>query len=127
MNKQTNNGRAAGGFHMTTLQSGLVWFGAGVSIAEILTGTYLAPLGFRKGLAAILTGHLIGCLMMYFAGIIGGLTRRSAMETTRMSFGRIGGVFFALLNILQLVGWTAIMIYDGAGAINELYKAGIWV
>lgn len=48
MNKQTNNGRAAGGFHMTTLQSGLVWFGAGVSIAEILTGTYLAPLGFRR-------------------------------------------------------------------------------
>ena len=56
MNKQTNNGSAASGFHMTTLQSGLVWFGAGVSIAEILTGTYLAPLGFRKGLAAILTG-----------------------------------------------------------------------
>ena len=127
MSKQTNNSSAAGSFHMTTLQSGLVWFGAGVSIAEILTGTYLAPLGFRKGLAAILTGHLIGCLMMYFAGIIGGRTRRSAMETTRMSFGRIGGIFFALLNILQLVGWTAIMIYDGAGAINELYKAGIWV
>ena len=80
MNKQKKNSSAAGSFHMTALQSGLVWFGAGVSIAEILTGTYLAPLGFRKGLAAILTGHLIGCLMMYFAGIIGGCTRRSAME-----------------------------------------------
>ncbi len=34
----------------------LIWFGAGVSIAEILTGTYLAPLGFGKGLAAIALG-----------------------------------------------------------------------
>ena len=31
------------------LNNGLIWFGAGVSIAEILTGTYLAPLGFGKG------------------------------------------------------------------------------
>lgn len=42
----------------STLSNGLIWFGAGVSIAEILTGTYLAPLGFEKGLAAILLGHL---------------------------------------------------------------------
>ena len=27
----------------------LIWFGAGVSIAEILTGTYLAPLGLERG------------------------------------------------------------------------------
>ena len=36
-------------------ENGLIWFGAGVSIAEILTGTYLAPLGFGKGLAAIIS------------------------------------------------------------------------
>ncbi len=28
--------------------NGLIWFGAGVSLAEILTGTYFAPLGFGK-------------------------------------------------------------------------------
>ncbi len=80
---------------LTSFQSALIWFGAGVSIAEILTGTYFAPLGFAKGLAAILTGHVIGCAMMFLAGIIGGRTRRSAMETTKMSFGKRGGVFFA--------------------------------
>ena len=46
-------------------ENGLIWFGAGVSIAEILTGTYLAPLGFGKGLMAIILGHLIGCLMLF--------------------------------------------------------------
>ena len=40
---------------LTPFQSALIWFGAGVSIAEILTGTYFAPLGFAKGLAAILS------------------------------------------------------------------------
>ena len=38
-------------------ENGLIWFGAGVSIAEILTGTYLAPLGMGKGLAAIIVAH----------------------------------------------------------------------
>ena len=52
----------------SVFSNGLIWFGAGVSIAEILTGTYLAPLGFGKGLAAIILGHLIGCLMLFFAG-----------------------------------------------------------
>ena len=42
------------------LNNGLIWFGAGVSIAEILTGTYLAPLGMAKGLAAILLGACWG-------------------------------------------------------------------
>lgn len=106
---------------LTSFQSALIWFGAGVSIAEILTGTYFAPLGFAKGLAAILTGHVIGCVMMFLAGIIGGRTRRSAMETTKMSFGKKGGAFFAALNVLQLVGWTAIMIYDGADATKSLF------
>ena len=53
-------------------ENGLIWFGAGVSIAEILTGTYLAPLGMGKGLAAIIVGHIIGCLMLFLAGVIGG-------------------------------------------------------
>ena len=29
-------------------ENGLIWFGAGLSIAEILTGTAFAPLGFGK-------------------------------------------------------------------------------
>ncbi|BAK98769.1 putative cytosine permease [Oscillibacter valericigenes Sjm18-20] len=98
----------------SVFQNGLIWFGAGVSIAEILTGTYFAPLGFGKGLAAILLGHLIGCTLLYLAGLIGAKTGLSAMETVKLSFGRKGGLLFAFLNVLQLAGWTAIMIYDGA-------------
>lgn len=98
-----------------------------MSIAEILTGTYFAPLGFTKGLLAILLGHVIGCAMFFFAGLIGGRTGLSAMGTVELSFGRIGCLFFAALNVLQLVGWTSIMIYDGALATNTVLGIGKWV
>lgn len=111
----------------SVFENGLIWFGAAVSIAEILTGTSLAPLGFAKGLLAILIGHVIGCTMLFFAGLIGGRVRRSAMETAKMSFGSKGGLWFSILNIVQLVGWTAIMIYDGALAANSIWGVGNWV
>lgn len=111
----------------SVFDNALIWFGAGVSIAEILTGTYFAPLGFSKGLAAIILGHVIGCIMLFLAGIIGGNVRESAMETVKMSFGQKGSLLFAFLNVLQLVGWTAIMIYDGSLAANSALGAGTWV
>ncbi|MBC8572654.1 putative hydroxymethylpyrimidine transporter CytX [Jingyaoa shaoxingensis] len=109
------------------VENGLIWFGAGVSIAEILTGTYFSSLGFGRGLAAILIGHVIGCLMLFLAGVIGGKSRLSAMETVKSSFGNLGGLVFAFLNVLQLVGWTAIMIYDGALAADGIFSAGRWI
>lgn len=111
----------------SVFENGLIWFGAAVSIAEIMTGTYFAPLGFSKGLLAILIGHIIGCVMLFFAGLIGGKVRKSAMETAKMSFGSKGALLFSVLNIIQLVGWTAIMIFDGALAVNGIFNIGNWV
>lgn len=111
----------------SVFSNSLIWFGAGVSIAEIITGTYFAPLGMSKGIWAILLGHLIGCTLLYLAGIIGGRTERSAMETVKMSFGQKGGLLFCILNIIQLIGWTSIMIYDGALAANGIFDIGSWV
>lgn len=108
-------------------QNGLIWFGAGVSIAEIITGTYLAPLGFAKGISAMITGHIIGCILLFLAGVIGGSVGKSSMESVKISFGTRGGLLFAALNVLQLVGWTAIMIYDGALAAQNIFPAGAWV
>ena len=106
--------------YTSLFDNGLIWFGAGVSIAEILTGTYFATLGWTRGIWAILLGHLIGGILLYLSGRIGGEVRKSSMETVKMSFGHIGGQFFAIMNIIQLVGWTAIMIYDGAMASKSI-------
>lgn len=111
----------------SVFSNGLIWFGAGVSLAEILTGTYFAPLGLGKAMAAILLGHFIGGIMMFAAGMIGAKERRSAMETVKMSFGEKGSLLFAILNVLQLIGWTSIMIYDGALAADGLLHTGLWI
>ena len=112
----------------SVFENSLIWFGAAVSIAEILTGTYFASLGFLKGLLAIVLGHLVGCILLFMAGMIGAKTQKSAMDTVKISFGTKGGIFFAILNILQLFGWTGIMIYDGASATQGILPIGhfIW-
>ena len=102
------------------LSHGLLWFGAAVSIAEIFTGTLFAPLGFEQGLWAIILGHIIGGFLFFLAGLIGAQTRQSAMQTVRIGFGSSGASFFALANVLQLVGWTAVMIITGAAAADAV-------
>lgn len=102
---------------------GLVWFGAAVSLAEILTGTFFAPLGFAQGICAILLGHLIGCFLFWLVAAIGARTGKSAMETVQISFGKLGSVIFSVANVLQLVGWTAIMVASAAAAAAFLIPA----
>ena len=113
----------------TVFGNSLIWFGAAVSIAEILTGTLFAPLGFGKALAAIVIGHLLGCAFLYYAGLIGANYGKTAMEATKLTFGPHGGELFAGLNILQLVGWTAVMIASGAQAAQSVFafSCGTWL
>lgn len=104
---------------------GLIWFGAAVSIAEISTGTLLAPLGWQRGLAALLLGHAVGGALFFAAAYIGALTGRSSMESVRLSFSKRGSVLFSVANMLQLAGWTAVMIYAGATVSSALGKV-LW-
>lgn len=107
-------------FNFTTL-----WFGASISVAEILTGGLLAPLGFKMGVLAILLGHLVGTTILILGGIIGTEERVPAIVSTRISFGQYGSYLFSVLNVLQLLGWTAVMIIAGARSVNQITKT-LW-
>nr|WP_312578620.1 putative hydroxymethylpyrimidine transporter CytX [Sedimentibacter sp.] len=107
---------------VTSLSQALLWLGAAISLAEILTGALIAPLGFEKGFLAIILGHLIGCAIIYYAGLIGAETKLSAIESTRISFGKNGSYVFSILNMIQLIGWTAVMIMNGAKAFDVVIK-----
>lgn len=102
-----------------------LWAGAAISIAEIYTGSMIAPLGIKKGLLAILIGHVIGTLFLAFGGYISFRGNRNAMEKVRDSFGGLGGKIVALLNVLQLIGWSAIMIIQGGRAISGQTKLSL--
>ena len=102
-----------------------LWFGASVSIAEILTGSLLAPLGFLKGVIAILVGHAVGVSLLVLGGIIGYEQRIPSIMSTRISFGKYGSYVFSVFNMLQLIGWTAVMIIVGGRSLNVVSKT-LW-
>lgn len=110
----------SGNQKVSTFSQILLWFGAAVSIAEIMTGALLAPLGLVQGIWAIIIGHVIGGAILFPAGLIGAKTGLSAAESVRISFGKYGSFGFSWINILQLLGWTAIMIINGAKAFDGI-------
>lgn len=96
----------------------LLWSGAAISIAEIYTGGLAAPLGITKGIAAILLGHLIGGILLSLGGMISFNSGQNAMEVVKTALGSWGARVVAGLNVLQLLGWSAVMIIQGARGIN---------
>jgi len=98
----------------------MLWVGAAVSMAEIMTGALYAPMGFKSGLVAILVGHALGCSFLVPAGIIGYREKAGSMETTRYAFGKYGSYLFSALNVLQLMGWTAIMLIVAGRSLNSI-------
>jgi len=99
----------------------LLWSGAAVSLAEIWAGGLLIPLGFLTGLLVILVGHLIGNTPLALGGIIGSKIGIPTMVAIRPSFGIRGSYFATVLNLIQLVGWTGVMLWIGGMAAQEVW------
>ena len=110
-----NNGKTIGGFSLMAL-----WFGAAVSLAEIMTGSLIAPLGLKAGIIAILLGHLIGCLILSFTGVIGFKEKKPALIASRLSMGTYGSYLISIFNIIQLIGWTAIMLVQCTRSLQAI-------
>lgn len=119
------NNEAAPPPQTSTFDVSLVWLGAGISLAEILAGTEFASLGFSQGLFAILLGHLIGGVLFLLAGLVSARTGKTAMMAAQNSFGAKGASLFALLNVVQLLGWIAVLNFDGALAANGIWGIGM--
>jgi putative hydroxymethylpyrimidine transporter CytX len=100
----------------------LLWAGVAISLAEIWAGGFLAPMGFWSGLWAILLGHLIGNTLMALGGVIGSDYGIMSMVSIRPAFGIRGSNLAAILNIVQLIGWAAIMLIIGGRAGAALGK-----
>jgi len=108
--------------NFTGLDYFLLWGGAAVSLAEILAGGILAPLGVFTGILVILLGHVIGNTPLALGGIMGSEEGIPTMMSTRPAFGVKGSYFAAFLNIIQLIGWTAIMLIICGQAANSIME-----
>lgn len=109
--------------NMSGLDAFLLWTGAAISLAEVWAGGFLASLGLAVGIAVIIVGHIIGNTPMALASIIGTREGIPGMVATRPSFGVFGSYFASALNVIQLVGWTAVMIFIAGHACNTISQS----
>jgi len=104
-----------------------IWFGAGISIAEFWAGAILVaqPLSidFKSALLAIIIGHVIGNLLLSLIGVLGVETGLPTMVISRKLLGLKGSKLVSILNYLQLIGWTAVMLIVGALSMDALSES----
>lgn len=101
--------------------NGMIWFGVAISVSEIVCGIEIGEAAKLSDIwFPLILGHVLGGVMLYFVGLIGARIRVNAMETTASTFGRYGSKFFAFLNLLQLIGWIAVLNAQGAMALAGL-------
>lgn len=104
----------------SVLSNTAVWLGASISVAEIMSGAYIAPLGLQKGFLALVIGHLIGGMLFYLCGRMGAESGRCSMNCVAFSFGPQGAGIFAGMNVLQLTVWTALMLHVSARTLSAI-------
>lgn len=98
-----------------------LWFSLGVGLLVMQVGAYLVPtVDIKVASLAIITGSIIGSAILALAARLGQVTGRSSGELIQIAFGSRFGQLPVLLNIIQLIGWTAFEIAimrDGSTAV----------
>lgn len=98
----------------------LLWAGAAISLSEIWAGGLLASFGLLAGLGIILLGHVAGNTPMALGGMIGSRHGVPSIVSMRGALGNRGSMLPAVLNVVQLAGWTAVMLWIGGQSAARL-------
>lgn len=99
----------------------VIWFGVAISVSEIEAGIQIGSVPEPNSMwIALILGHLLGGILLFLVGYIGASVRLNAMEMTSSTFGKYGSKFFAVLNVMQLVAWVAVLNAQGASALESL-------
>jgi len=99
----------------------VIWFGVAISVSEIQAGIQIASASPVDSVwVPLILGHIIGGILLFSVGLIGARLRVNAMESIKSTFGNYGSKFFAILNVLQLIAWVAVLNAQGAMALMGL-------
>lgn len=86
----------------------ILWGDLGVGLLVLVTGALLVPaLGLPQALLAIVLGSIIGCVPLALVGRAGAREGVPGMVLLRPALGIRGSYVPSILNIAQLIGWTA--------------------
>jgi nucleobase:cation symporter-1, NCS1 family len=97
---------------MTTRDLAILWGDLGVGVLVLVAGALLVPaLGFWSALVAIVVGSVIGCSLLALAAAAGADHGVPTMVLFRPVLGIRGSWAPSVINVVQLVGWTAVELW----------------
>ena len=99
----------------------VLWGDLGIGVLVIVTGALLVPaLGFAQAFAAIVIGSIIGVALLALAGVAGADHGVPTMVLFRPVLGIRGSWIPSTLNLVQLIGWTAVELWAMSEIANMI-------
>ena len=99
----------------------VIWFGVAISVSEIIAGIQIGSAAPVNSIwVPLILGHVVGGILLFAVGLIGARLCLNAMESLKSTFGNYGSKFFALLNVMQLIAWVAVLNAQGTVALLGL-------
>ncbi len=97
---------------LSALDMAVLWGDLGIGLLVLVTGGLLVPgLGFATAFAAIVVGSVIGVTMLSVGAVAGAQHGVPTMVLLRPVLGIRGSWLASSLNLIQLVGWTAVELW----------------
>jgi putative hydroxymethylpyrimidine transporter CytX len=94
---------------LSGLDLAVLWGDLSVGLLVLVTGALLVPaLGFPRAMLAIVVGSALGCLPLALVGLAGAREGVPGMVLFRPVLGTRGSFLPSGLNLVQLLGWTAV-------------------
>jgi len=98
----------------------ILWSSLGVGLLVLSAGSFLSAASFFDATLAIIVGSVAGSILLALAGKIGSDHGIPSLISMRPSFGIRGSYLPAILNVMQLVGWTTFEIMIMGRAAERL-------
>jgi nucleobase:cation symporter-1, NCS1 family len=98
----------------------ILWSSLGVGLLVFSAGSFLSDASFVDATLAIIIGSAGGSILLALAGKIGSDHGIPSLISMRPSFDIRGSYIPAILNVVQLVGWTTFEIMIMAKAAERL-------
>ena len=107
----------------------ILWSSLGVGLLVFSAGSFLSEAPFYYALLAIIIGSITGSILLSLAGKIGSDHAIPSLIGIRPAFGLYGSYLAAILNIIQLIGWTTfeiLILSKAAQSLTNLHVPFLW-
>ncbi|HEU5446554.1 MAG TPA: cytosine permease [Nitrososphaeraceae archaeon] len=107
----------------------ILWSSLGVGLLVFSAGSFLSETPFYHALLAIIIGSITGSVLLSMAGKIGSDHAVPSLIGIRPAFGLYGSYLAAVLNIIQLIGWTTfeiLILSKAAEQLTNMHDTFVW-